>query len=117
MSKRSRDEEGGGLVFSTNRTLLDSLGSLMPEDTPQPQDQKLYVRRDAKARRGKVVTLVEGFVGAERDLKELGKSLKAACGVGGAVKDGVILIQGDSVDRVMEYLLSNGYTKTRKKGG
>lgn len=74
-----------------------------------PEDQYLEVRRDRKQRKGKVVTLVEGFEGPEDAIKALAKELKSHCGTGGSAKDGEIIVQGDFVDKVAQKLQSSGY--------
>lgn len=84
------------------------------ESTLAPGIQKLSVRLDTKQRAGKSVSLVEGFIGTSGDLESLGKALKGFCGTGGAVKEGLIIIQGDQRDKLLQWLLKNGYSKTRK---
>lgn len=86
-------------------------------ETLDPKQQKLRVMRDRKQRKGKEVTLVTGFVGEEADLKDLGKRLKASCGVGGSVKDGDIMIQGNWLTKVVLLLKEWGYTQTKQVGG
>ncbi len=87
------------------------------EETIDPDKQVLRVLRDRKQRKGKEVTLVTGFIGTDEDLKDLGKVLKSKCGVGGSVKDGEIMIQGNHIDKVVKLLQDLGYTKTKKSGG
>ena len=68
---------------------------------------------DRRNRGGKQVTLISGFVGREEDLVALAKTLKTRCGVGGAAKDGEILIQGDFRDRIVQLLTTLGYKAKR----
>ena len=65
---------------------------------------------DKKARKGKVVTIVDGFVGREDDLNDLAKLLKQKCGVGGSAKDGIIIIQGDFKNKIFDLLRAEGYS-------
>ncbi|MDX1447001.1 translation initiation factor [Lishizhenia sp.] len=104
------------IVYSTNQDFSYDYDDELEEETLDPSEQLLYVSIDRKKRKGKEVTLVEGFVGSSDDLKDLAKILKSKCGVGGSAKDGEILIQGNFKDKVAEILVAEGY-KTKKKGG
>lgn len=104
------------VVYSTNPDFEYEYDGEDEVETLPPADQLLYVSIDRKQRGGKSVVLVEGFVGTEEDLKDLGKLLKSKCGVGGSVKDGEITVQGDNRDKVIEILEKEGYN-TKRKGG
>ena len=111
-----KDKTRVNVVYSTNPDFNYESNEEQEDETLAPAQQKLYVSLDKKQRKGKAVTLVEGFVGTEDDLKDLGKMLKSKCGVGGSTKDGEILIQGDVRDKVVALLESDGY-KVKRKGG
>lgn len=100
-----------GVVYSTNPD-FDYTDSGEEEHylALPPEEERLKVRLDKKQRRGKQVTLIEGFQGLEEDLESLAKRLKQSCGVGGSVKDRVILLQGDFRNNVLETLRSLGYS-------
>lgn len=104
------------VVYSTNPDFNYDHDDTEEQETLPNEDQLLYVSIDRKKRKGKEVTLIEGFVGTEDDLKDLGKKLKSSCGVGGTVKDGEVMIQGSFRDKVIELLEKDGY-KTKRKGG
>lgn len=117
MAKKNNDwKKRDGVVYSTSDDFEYNFGNQDDAETLTPAQQKLRVLLDKKARAGKQVTLVEGFVGTEDDLKELGKLLKNKCGVGGSAKDGEILIQGDHRDKVLQVLQQAGYG-AKKSGG
>jgi translation initiation factor 1 len=79
-------------------------------------DGIVRVRRETKGRGGKTVTTLSGVPLAEDALKELASALKKRCGCGGGLKDGVIEIQGDHVQLLLDELLRRGF-KARKSGG
>ena len=112
----------GGLVYSTDS------GRMCP-DCRQPVaqcgckqaavptgDGIVRVSRETKGRGGKAVTLVKGALLDATALADLGKQLKAACGTGGTVKDGVIEVQGDHVERVKQMLTAQGH-RVKRAGG
>ncbi len=103
-----------GVVYSTNPDFEYDNGESEQVDTLPNGQQNLRVWRDTHGRAGKVATVVKGFVGSEDDLTELGKTLKRKIGVGGSVKDGQIIIQGENRDRVLQILLELGYNRTKK---
>ena len=104
------------VVYSTNPNFAYEFEQSDDKQTLPPQQQRLYVSIDRKQRAGKEVTLIEGFVGAEDDLKDLGKLLKSKCGVGGSVKDYEILIQGNFKQKIFDLLLKEGFSQTKQKG-
>ena len=82
------------IVYSTNPDFNYQTEDEEEIETPEKKNQKLRVSIEKKGRGGKTVTLITGFTGREDDLKELGRTLKTKCGVGGSAKDGEIIIQG-----------------------
>lgn len=113
MSKKSNIN---GVVFSTDPDFEYSYEADQEEATLPPSQQDLRVQLDKKQRGGKAVTLITGFKGAQDDLQDLGKKLKAKCGAGGSAKNGEIIVQGDFREKILEYLKSEGY-KAKKSGG
>ncbi len=103
-----------GVVFSTNPNFKYDIDEQDDEvQTLPPNKQKLIVSIDRSGRAGKQVTLIKGFCGSSEDLAELGRKLKTKCGVGGSVKDGQIIIQGDFRDKIVTLLLQDGYNAKR----
>ena len=100
-----------GVVYSTNPDFVYAHDE--KQAAPPPGKQTLIVTIDRRQRAGKQVTLVSGFTGPAAELEALAKTLKNKCGVGGAAKEGQILIQGDFRDRVVALLLEAGYKAKR----
>ena len=114
MSKKNKPDNKG-FVYSTDPNFRfeeeqEAVKTLLPEQ------QKLRVWLDTKQRACKAVTLIVGFIGTADDLEDLGKKLKNYCGTGGSAKDGEIIIQGDQREKIMQWLLKNGYKNSKKAG-
>ncbi len=112
--KKKSNPDSRGFVFSTDPNFRFEAEEAINKETLPAKQQKLKVRLDTKHRAGKAVTLIEGFTGTDEDLEVLGKKLKNFCGTGGSVKDGEIIIQGDQREKVMQWLMKNEYTASKK---
>ena len=93
------------VVYSTNPNFNYEFEAEQEAETLMPSKQQLRISLDKKNRAGKAVTLITGFVGTVADLEALGKMLKSKCGVGGSVKDGEIILQGDFRVKASEILI------------
>jgi translation initiation factor 1 len=113
--KLSSLDDLGGFVFSTNKDFEFASNDEQQETLP-PNQQKLEAHLDKKNRGGKIATVIKGFEGNEEDLKTLAKQLKTLCGVGGSAKDGEIIVQGNFRDKIMDFLVKEGY-KVKRVGG
>ncbi len=117
-----KKEMGHGIVYSTAHGRMcpscsKPIAECMCQKKPVPQgDGIVRVGRETKGRKGRGVTVITGVPLDEIALKELGKQLKAQCGAGGTVKDGVIEIQGDHRDVLLEELTKRGWPVKRTGG-
>ena len=117
-----RQKGAGGLVYSTEG------GRMCPQcrrplqacacgqAAPSAGDGVVRVSRESKGRGGKTVTLVRGLALAPDALAALGKRLRSACGSGGTLKDGVLEVQGDHAERVVNLLQQDGFVVKRAGG-
>lgn len=109
MEKRKK-QRFTGIVYSTlDDFQYEEEEQIEVHDTLPNNQQRLVVSLDKKARKGKAVTIIDGFVGMESDLAALGQFLKRKCAVGGSAKDGLIVIQGDFRERIHQLLQAEGY--------
>lgn len=114
MAKQKKNKVN--VVYSTNPNFNFDFEEDEELETLPPQQQNLKVMVDRKQRKGKEVTLIEGFIGTDNDLKDLGKMLKSKCGVGGSIKEGQIIIQGNHAVKIIDLLANDGY-KVKRVGG
>lgn len=107
MSKKDKNKTG--IVYSTNPDFEYEAAQDNEIEALLPAKQNLRVYLDTKQRQGKAVTIIENFIGKDEDMEALSKNLKTTCGTGGSVKDGLIIIQGDSRQKVAACLTKNNY--------
>ena len=114
MSFSKKKSNSSGIVYSTNPDFRLESEETPEENAKSPADQKLKIRLETKHRAGKAVTLIDGFVGSQLEREEMIKKLKNHCGTGGSAKDGEMLIQGDQREKVLQWLLKNGFNQSKK---
>lgn len=104
------------IVYSTNKDYSQDNDKTGDSEANTPQRQQLKVWLEKNSRGGKTVSIVKGYLGNKAELEKLSKTLKTKCGVGGTVKEGEILIQGDHRDKILKILIEFGY-QAKKAGG
>ncbi len=107
--------------------LQDQLKNLFPDHIPAPEEDiieeenELWVQKEPmlckfEKRKGKPITIIEGYTGSDHDFKILAKELKQKLSVGGTFKEESIIIQGDYRDKIMQILKDKGF-KVKRVGG
>jgi translation initiation factor 1 len=104
-----------GVVYSTNPDFTFDFGDTEEPETLPAQQQNFKIWLDRKGG-NKIVSRVEGFIGKDENLQELRKKLQNLCGSGGTAKDNEIMLQGDHREKILMFLLKEGY-KAKKAGG
>lgn len=112
MSRKKRKN----VVYSTDPDFEYEVEREIVLETLPPEQQKLKLLIDRKGRKGKEVTLIQGFVGKNDDLKQLSKTIKNHCACGGSAKNNEIIIQGNLRDKIFDLLIQKSY-KVKKVGG
>lgn len=115
--------KNNGLVYSTDHgRMCPGCGQAVDvcicgiEESAPAGDGIVRISRETKGRKGKGVTLISGLPLKPSELKQFTRELKARCGSGGTVKDGMIEIQGDHRDKLLDVLAAKGYTAKRSGG-
>ena len=102
-----------GIIYSTAPD-FDFKNEDEEVESRPPKEQLLKVVLDTKHRAGKTASVIKGFEMKEEEIATLAKQLKSFCGSGGSAKDNEIIIQGDHREKIVQWLVKNGYTKARK---
>lgn len=102
-----------GIVYSTDSNFKIDKNTEEVITLPV-HEQALKVKLDAKHRGGKMVTVIEGYIGTESDLNDLAKLLKSHCATGGSAKNNEIIVQGDNRDKIIQWLNKSGYKRAKK---
>ena len=110
---RKKSKSNGGIVYSTSQDFKLEVDKKDTIDV-KPGEQVPKVRLDKKQRGGKIVTLIEGLIMSEDAIEDLSRQLKTHCGGGGSAKNGEILIQGDHRDKIVQWLIKKGYSRSKK---
>ena len=111
----TKKNNNGGFIYSTNPNFKIGLQQEGAAGSIPPNQQDLRIHLD-RLGGSKVVTRIVGYIGSEEELEKIGRMLKQKCGVGGTVKDKVILIQGDHREKILVILTKDGF-KAKKAGG